>query len=101
VILGPQGTPGVVDVPVRYAVVQEGVDPKTIVTKLDRVPVTVPPDDTNVLFSHITEGLDFPLPRGNAIDSYVIYIGFDPIGAQQMDRRKPPPKAAKHRRKTS
>ena len=27
-------------------------------------PVTVPPDDTNVLFSHVVEGLDFPMPTG-------------------------------------
>jgi hypothetical protein len=92
VILGPQGSPGSVSVPVRYAVVQEGVDPKTIVTKLDRVEVTVPPDDPNVLFTHITEGLDFPMPRGAAIDTYVVYIGFDPLGAREIDRKHPAPK---------
>jgi hypothetical protein len=92
VILGPQGSPGSVTVPVRYAVVQEGVDPKTIVTKLDRVDVAVPPDDSNVLFTHVTEGLDFPLPRGAAIDTYVVYIGFDPLGAREIDRKRPAPK---------
>jgi hypothetical protein len=92
VILGPQGSPGPVDVPVRYAVVREGVVPKTVITRLDRVSVNVPPDDSNVLFTHVTEGLDFPMPPGNAIDSYVIYIGFDPLSAQVHERRKPPPK---------
>jgi hypothetical protein len=95
VILGPQGTPGPVDVPVRYAVVQEGIDPQTITTKLDHVSVTVPPDDTNMLFSHVTEGLEFPMPKGSAIDSYVIYIGFDPVGAREIERKKPAPKPAK------
>ena len=97
VILGPEGSPGTVDVPVRYAVVREGVDPKPIATKLDRVAVTVPPDDTNVLFTHVTEGLEFPMPRGSEIDSYVIYIGFDP---SVQDLKKPKAKPAP-RRKTS
>ena len=89
VILGPQGVPGTVDVPIRYAVVFDGVPQRTITTRLERISVTVPPDDTNVLFSHVVEGLDFPMPKAAEIDSYVVYIGFDPVGAQEMDRRKP------------
>ena len=34
-----------------------------------------------MLFSHVTEGLEFPMPRGGDIDYYVVYIGFDPAGA--------------------
>ena len=40
VIVGPAGAPPQVTAPIRYAVVQEGVQPKTIVTKFRRVPVT-------------------------------------------------------------
>jgi hypothetical protein len=98
VVMGPQGSPGSIDVPVRFAVVREGVDPKTIVTKLAIIPVAVPPGDGNVLFSHVEEGLDFPMPKGSEIDSYVIYIGFDPLGLQQ--NRKPAPKPARSRRPT-
>ena len=102
VILGPQGSAGSVDVPIRFAVVEEGIDPKTIVTKLDRVAVTVPPNDSNVLFRHVTEGLVFPMPRGGAIDSYVVYIGFDPLSVQEQERKKPAPKAnPKPKKKTS
>ncbi len=36
VIIGPQGGPGNVDVPLRYAVVKEGPEPKTIATKFKR-----------------------------------------------------------------
>ena len=97
VILGPEGNTGTVDVPVRYAVVREGVEPKTITTKLDRVPVAVPPSDTNVLFTHVTEGLEFPMPRGAEIEAYVVYIGFDP-GAAAPERKRP---AKPQRRKTS
>jgi hypothetical protein len=44
-----------------------------------------------VLFTHVTEGLDFPMPKGSAIDNYVIYIGFDPAGLEP-ERKKPAPK---------
>jgi hypothetical protein len=91
VILGPAGTPGHVDVPLRLAVVREGVTPKTITTKLYRVPVTIPPDDSNVLFRDIEEELTFPMPPGKEIDAYIVYVGFDPLGAHELDRKRPPP----------
>jgi hypothetical protein len=79
VILGPAGGPGPVEVPLRYAVVQEGPSPKTIVTQLFRVPVAVAPDQTTVPFVHVDEDLTFPMPkRQTELDAYVIYIGFDP-----------------------
>ena len=96
VILGPQGAPGTIDVPIRYAVVYDGVPHRTIATKFERISVTVPPEDSNVLFSHVVEGIEFPMPRAAEIDSYVVYIGFDPVAAQQMDRsKKPAPRPAK------
>jgi hypothetical protein len=98
VILGPEGgAPGSIDVPLRYAVVQEAIDSKVITTKLDRISVTIPPSDSNVLFTHVTEGLDFPMPKGGDIDSYVIYIGFDPAGLQEPKKPKGKP-APKNRR---
>jgi hypothetical protein len=100
VILGPAGSPGPVDVPLRFAVVHEGVEPKPIVTKLERLSVNVAPGDTNVLFTHVEEDLTFPLPKGAEIDSYVIYVGFDPIGAREMDRRRPPQRPARQRRQS-
>jgi hypothetical protein len=90
IILGPLGAPGQVDVPLRVAVVHEGVSPKTIVTKLNLIPVTIPPDSTSVAFTHIEEELTFPMPRGNEIDSYIVYVGFDPAGARELDRKRPP-----------
>ena len=37
VVLGPEGVPGPIEVQVRYAVVREGIEPRPITTKLDRV----------------------------------------------------------------
>jgi hypothetical protein len=93
VILGPEGgNPGTVNVPIRFAVVRETIETKVITTKLDRVTVTIPPNDSNVLFTHVTEGLDFPMPRGGDIDYYLVYIGFDPAGAEP-EAKKPAPKS--------
>ena len=101
VIVGPAGGSGQVDVPVRFAVVREGVEPKTIVTKFLRVGVNIGPNDPSVPFSVVEDDLSFAMPRGAEIDSYVVYVGFDPVTAQEMDkgRRKPAPK--QHRRTTA
>lgn len=86
VIVGPAGAPPAVDVPIRVAVVQEGVQPKTIATKLYRTTVDLGGQD-NVPFSFVAEDMSFPTPPPNAVASYVIYVGFDPEGA-----RTPPPR---------
>jgi hypothetical protein len=92
VILGPMGGPGQVDVPVRYAVVREGPQPKTVTTKFKRISVIVPPAQTHVQFVDIEEGLTFPLPSRSEVDAYVVYVGFDEIGDKN---EKKPPKTAK------
>src|SRR6266481_6461852 len=91
VILGPMGSPGQVDVPLRYAVVREGPQPKTVATKFKRLAVTVPPGQTHVQFVDIEEGLSFPVPPKPELDAYVVYVGFDEIG----DKNEKMPKSAK------
>lgn len=96
VIIGPMGGPGRVDVPLRYAVVREGPEPKTIVTKFKRIAVTVAPDQTHVQFVDVEEGLAFPIPSGPDLEAYVIYVGFDEVGDRDEKRSakstKQPPK---------
>lgn len=91
VIVGPAGGPGQVNVPLRYAVMEEGPNPKTIVTKFKRIPVTVSAGETYVAFTDIEEELSFPLPSPYALQSYVVYVGFDELG----DRTQPRPSAKK------
>lgn len=99
VVLGPAGSAGELDVPLRFAVIQEGVAPKTIMTKLQRVHVTIPPGDTNVAFTHVEEDISFPMPKdASDIDNYVVYIGFDPMGAKEFERRRPAKPQAKPKR---
>ena len=92
IITGPAGGPGTVDVPLRIAVVQEGTSPKTIVSKLARVQVTVASAEDRVNFTHVDPEVTFPMPAvlGN-IDAYVVYVGFDPVGAAP-EKKKPPVK---------
>src|SRR5262249_7363675 len=50
IVVGPQGSPGEVDVPIRYAVIREGVDPKTIVTKFRKFAQPVPASAESAVF---------------------------------------------------
>jgi len=88
-------------VPIRFAVVYDGVPPRTIATRLDRVQVNVTQDNNNVQFSHVADAIEFPLPKRSEMDQYVVYIGFDAVGAQQNERKKPAPRPAKPKRQMS
>lgn len=87
-ILGPAGGPGETMVPLRYALVKEGIEPTTIWSKLYMLPVAVPPGQPNVPFTHVAEDMAVPVPPGNDIEKYVIYVGFDPQGVTQ-EKKKP------------
>lgn len=96
VITGPAGGPGTIDVPLRIAVVHEGINPKAIVSKLARIPVTITGAVDRTTFTHVDPDVSFPLPQplGN-IDAYVVYVGFDPAGAPPEKKKpavKPKPK---------
>ncbi len=97
VILGPAGTAGPLALPVRLAVVKEGLDPKTIWTKFYMVPVVMPPGQPNVLFTHVEEDMSFPNPPGDDLDKYVVYVGFDPDSAEAEKKKpvKPAPRKPK------
>ena len=91
VITGPVGGPGQIEVPVRMAVVHEGPEPKTVLSKLYRIPVTIGGADANGAFTQIDPDVAFPMPQpAGAIDAYVVYVGFDPL-ANQPQRKKPKP----------
>ena len=92
VVTGPAGGPGSINVPLRIAVVHEGIDPRTVVSRFVNVPVTIANQVDRVTFTHVDPDVSFPMPRPvSDIASYVIYVGFDPQGAQQ-------PKKPVHRR---
>ncbi len=88
VIIGPAGGPGQIDIPLRYAIVREGPEPKAIMTKLNRFAVTVGDGQTGAPFLQIEEDLTFPIPRGGELDNYVVYVGFDPSGEKEQPAKK-------------
>ena len=91
VITGPAGIPGTVDVPLRVAIVQEGVNPKTVASRFGREAAIFNNTIDRVTFSHVESDIAFPLPQPlGLIDTYVVYVGFDPIAAQPV--KKPPAK---------
>jgi hypothetical protein len=90
VVVGPAGAPRDIMVPLRYALVREGQEQKTIWTKLFMVPVAIPDGQLNVPFIHVEEEMTVPNPSPAELDAYVIYIGFDPEGANPP---KPKPAA--------
>ncbi|MGA8077836.1 MAG: hypothetical protein WB868_10670 [Xanthobacteraceae bacterium] len=95
VIVGPAGGPGSIEVPLRLAVVdQSPAASQTILTKLIIIPVTVASDDTGAIFTHIEDDFAFPLPSSAELDNYIVYIGFDPIGAAEAERARPRPRPA-------
>jgi hypothetical protein len=87
VIAGPAGAPTSVDVPLRIAVVQEGVQPKTIFTQVYRTTIAMETDG-NAPFTLVAEDVAYPVPPGNANDAYVFYIGFDPQALKPEPARK-------------
>lgn len=101
IIVGPAGGPGQVTVPLRYALVKEGIEPKAIYTKLYKIPVTIPEGQSNVVFSHVEEDMTVPMPSATEFDDYVIYVGYDPQGAIDEPRpKKAPARPAKPSAKT-
>jgi hypothetical protein len=95
VLVGPAGSAGQLEVPLRYAVVKEGPEPKTVVSKLSKVRVTIPEGQPNVLFTHVDSDIAFPMPPGLEIDQYVVYVGFDPVAEKQAPAKKTRAKPAR------
>jgi hypothetical protein len=92
VLLGPAGSPGQVDIPLRMAVVQEGPAPKTVLSKFYKLAVAIAPGQTSVPFVHVEQDLTFPTPRAADLDNYIVYVGFDPQSLGTKPERKATPK---------
>jgi hypothetical protein len=93
VIAGPAGNPATVEIPLRVAVVQGGVQEKTIATKVYRTTVSMN-EEGSVPFNMVAEDMVYPVPPGAVGDSYIFYIGFDP----QALTPEPKPKAARKKK---
>lgn len=88
VIVGAAGAPPSVDIPMRIALVKEGLTPKVIVTKSYRTTVDIPADAPSADFSLVAEDIIYPVPPGDDGDSYVFYVGFDPEALKPAPRSR-------------
>lgn len=95
VIVGPAGAPSSVDIPMRIAVVKEGLSPKVIFSNAYRTGVEIASDASYVDFSYVAEDIVYPVPQGPEGDSYVFYVGFDPAGAKPEPRARSKSRGAK------
>jgi hypothetical protein len=93
VIAGPAGAPSSVEIPLRVAVVQGGVQEKTIATKAYRTTVAMSEDGSEP-FTLVAEDIVYPVPPGATGDSYIFYIGFDP----QVLKPEPKPKPVRKKK---
>jgi len=90
VIVGPAGAPATVEIPLRVAVVQGGINEKTITTTVVRTTVSMG-EGLSVPFSVVAEDVAYPAVSPDINDLYVFYIGFDP----QALKPEPKPKVVK------
>jgi hypothetical protein len=87
VIVGPAGAPPTVEVPLRVAVVEDGVSPKTIATKAYVVTVNLSSDD-GAPYTFVSDDISYPAPTAAAGDRYVFYVGFDPQALKPEPRAR-------------
>ena len=50
------------------------------------VAVDIPGGQPHVNFTHVEDNLTFPKPRGNDLEAYVIYTGFDQAGVKAAEK---------------
>lgn len=87
IIVGPLGAPPKVDVPLRIALVREGPTPKTLFSKLYRIPVTMPAGDANVPFIHVEDDLTVAKPSAADLENLIVYVGFDQSPIKEPGKR--------------
>jgi hypothetical protein len=76
VIAGPAGAPETIDIPLRAAVVQTGVQERVLTTQVYRTTVSM--TEGGGSFSVVGEDLVFNMPANLTSESFIFYVGFDP-----------------------
>jgi hypothetical protein len=83
VLIGPMGSPGSFTAPIRIAIRHES-EGKAILSKLYKVPVTVPAGATEAPFSLVSEPLMVPMVQVRADEDYTVVVGFDGAGNAEV-----------------
>lgn len=85
VALGPKGSPGVVRIPLRIAVVDETSKP--LYSQSHTVEVTIPPGQGSASFTRIEQDIVVPIPA-NRFAGWRILVGYDPVASAGGGRRR-------------
>jgi hypothetical protein len=98
VLLGPAGSPGTFDVPIRIAIVNK-LDDKPFLSKLYKVAASIPKGQTGTPYTLVADSLVIPFGAGRSAQDYIIKIGIDggrggDVAAKPAHRRKAKPVAA-------
>jgi hypothetical protein len=97
IVVGPAGGSGTLNIPLRYALVREGVQRKTLWTRLFTVPVSIEPGQLNLTWLHVEEEMTVPRWSSQDSEALVIYVGFDPDGGSARPKPAAKPKTARVR----
>jgi hypothetical protein len=97
IVVGPAGGPGTLNIPLRYALVREGVQPKTLWTRLFTVPVSIESGQPNLTWLHVEEVMTVSRWSAKEQEALVIYVGFDPSGGSANPKPAAKPKTARAR----
>lgn len=98
VLLGPAGSPGSFNVPVRMAILKERNN-EPVTSKLYHAQVTVASGATDGDFTIVSEPFHVPFIQDHAEDDYTIRVGLDEGAAGEKSQGKPGKaqgEAAKH-----
>ena len=83
---------GALNVPVTELspdpLIQEGPEPKTILTKLHKLPVAIADGQSNVPFVDVEEDITFTVTSRTALENYVLYVGFDAAALREAPQSK-------------
>ena len=95
VLLGPAGSAGHFDIPIRVVVFNE-VAQKPVESKLYRVSASVPSGQAGAPFEFVSDNLLVPLAAGQNGGDYSIKVGFDAKGTDAAVR-SPKARRGKHK----
>ena len=76
VLLGPSGSPGTFDVPIRIAIVNK-IDDRPFLSKMYRVAASIPAGQTGTPYTLVADSLVIPFGAGRTAQDYSIKIGID------------------------
>lgn len=74
-LVGPKGVPGqMMEVPIRFVVIDD--QQKVVISRVTRLQVTIPPNQTGITFTHVEDIGSLPFP-GNSFRRWSFRVGFD------------------------